>query len=208
MIGIFGGTFDPVHYGHLRPALEVLQGLSLNQVRWIPSRQPPHRDTPAVSPQHRLAMVRIAIENVDGFVLDTRELDREGPSYMVDTLRSLRSEFAADPLCLLLGMDAFAGFTQWHQWQDILALAHLVVCHRPGGADIPGACKELMQEHGCSDPAHLRNQPSGCITTYAVTQLEISATAIREMVRDGRDARFLLPDAVHAYIRQNGLYGH
>jgi nicotinate-nucleotide adenylyltransferase len=208
MIGIFGGTFDPVHFGHLRPALEVLQGLSLQQVRWIPSRQPPHRGAPDVSPEHRAAMVRLAIQGVDGFILDTRELDREGPSYMADSLRSLRKEFADDSLCLLLGMDAFAGFTRWHQWQDILGLAHMVVCHRPGDhVEIPSSCIKLMQEYGCETVEQLRSKPVGCIYTYPVTQLEISATAIRDAYRSGRDARFLLPDAVHAYIRQNGLYG-
>ena len=132
MIGILGGTFDPVHFGHLRPALEVMQATGMEQVRFLPNRIPPHRETPWLDVENRLELLKTAIADQPGFELDERELQREGHSYMVDTLESLRSDFPSHPLCLILGMDAFLGIKKWHQWQRIPELCHLVVTTRPG----------------------------------------------------------------------------
>ena len=207
MIGIFGGTFDPVHFGHLRPALEVQQALGLNQVRFIPAGQPPHRETPYASTPQRLSMLRTAIDDQPGFVVDERELRREGPSYMVDTLASLREEVGQTPLCLILGYDAFLGLPGWHQWNSLIELAHLVITHRPGWNhdELEDALQSLVKQ--CETGVErLSEQAAGGLLFVPVTQLDISATIIREQIRAGQDIRYLLPDTVYRIIREQKLY--
>lgn len=207
-IGILGGTFDPVHYGHLRPALELLEGLALGEVRLLPCGVPPHRSTPVATPSQRRAMLELALEEQTGLRLDTRELERPGPSYMVDTLSSLREELPDTPLCLLLGSDAFLGLTGWHRWQELTGLAHLVVMHRPGWtfAAADATLAQLLAGHRVDSHAALVAHPAGAILLQPVTQLDISATAIRAQIAAGRSPRYLLPDAVWGYIRAQGLY--
>ncbi|NIP73843.1 MAG: nicotinate-nucleotide adenylyltransferase [Gammaproteobacteria bacterium] len=207
MIGVFGGTFDPVHYGHLRPALELLQGLPFDEVRMIPARRPPHRKPPEAPPQLRAEMLRAAIDGVAGMRMDERELHRDGPSYMVDTLASLRVELGRAPLCLLVGMDAFVGFDQWRQWRRILELAHLVVAWRPGW-ELPrqGELARALEQTMVDEPSVLLQKDSGHILLYPVTQLDISATQIRETVAAGKSPRFLLPDSALAVVEREGLY--
>jgi len=207
MIGIFGGTFDPVHFGHLRPALEVQQALGLNEVRFIPAGQPPHRETPYASTPQRLSMLRTAIDDQPGFVVDERELRREGPSYMVDTLASLREEVGQTPLCLILGYDAFLGLPGWHQWNSLIELAHLVITHRPGWNhdELDDALQSLVKQ--CETGVErLSEQAAGGLLFVPVTQLDISATIIREQIRAGQDIRYLLPDTVYRIIREQKLY--
>lgn len=210
MMGVYGGTFDPVHLGHLRPALEVQQALSLQTVRFIPCAQPPHREMPVAAAQIRLAMVRAAIARQPGFVADERELRRSGPSYMVDTLESLAGEFAGEPLCLILGMDAFAGFDRWHQWERITQLAHVVVTRRPGSSleavEQHPALGPFVQENTAQGVRQLQAQQAGLVYFVSVTQLAISATAIREAVRAGQDIRYLVPDSVYDIITQQNVY--
>ena len=209
MIGIYGGTFDPVHFGHLRPALEVQQALGLKEVRFIPAGQPPHRDLPHATKTQRLAMLRAAIDDQPGFVVDEREVQRAGPSYMVDTLTSLRTELGTQPLCLILGYDAFLGLTSWHQWHRLLELAHLVITHRPGwnqdnlGAELQ--LQSLVQQHAMT-AVQLSQTSAGGVTFVEVTQLDISATRIREQVCAGQDIRYLLPEPVYEMIREQNLY--
>ena len=146
-IGIFGGTFDPIHYGHLRTALELQATLDLAVVHFVPCANPPHRAAPMTDGALRLKMVRAAIRDERGFVADDRELVREGPSYTIDTLASFRAEFAAQALCLMVGMDAFLGLPQWHRWRELTTLAHIVVAHRPGWqAPTSGTLGELLRE--------------------------------------------------------------
>ena len=207
MIGIYGGTFDPVHFGHLRPALEVQQALGLKEVRFIPAGQPPHRDIPQASAAQRLAMLRTAIDDQPGFTVDERELHRPGPSYMVDTLASLRSEVGTEPLCLILGYDAFLGLPGWHQWQRLNELAHLVVTQRPGWDhdDLDAELQDLVEQHAMT-AVQLAQVPAGGVTFVEVTQLDISASRIRQLLRSGQDIRYLLPEAVYAMIREQNLY--
>ncbi|TVP88515.1 MAG: nicotinate-nucleotide adenylyltransferase [Thioalkalivibrio sp.] len=206
MIGILGGTFDPVHFGHLRPALEVRESLGLSEVRFIPSHVPPHRDPPEVASHHRLAMVERAIAGVPGFVADARELSRPGPSFTVDTLGELRREIGAEcPLLLVMGMDAFIGLDSWHRWREIPRLAHVVATHRPGtepATDSP--CMALAEV--ADSVVALQSAPSGRVCFQPVTQLDISGTAIREGLRSGRSPRFLLPGSVLHYIAEHRLY--
>ena len=206
MIGILGGTFDPIHFGHLRPALEIRERLNLQELRLLPCRLPPHRAVPAADARHRLAMLELAVAGVPGFRVDRRELERPGPSYTVDTLFDLRAEIGPNrPLLLIMGMDAFAGLHTWHRWREIPGLAHVVVAHRPGSA-APGAAGYLSVAEAVVDPDALRVHAGGRVLFQPVTQLEISATAIRESLRAGLSPRFLLPDAVHSYIDRYHLY--
>jgi nicotinate-nucleotide adenylyltransferase len=208
MIGIFGGTFDPIHYAHLRTALEVQQQLDLAELRFIPAAVPPHRPQPLASPQQRLDMVRLAIQEQPGMTVDARELEREGPSYMVDTLASLRDELGEVPLVLILGMDALLGLSDWHQWTRLIELAHIVVMERPGAA-LPeqGELAELVRVHRSEKIARLAQEPAGAVWFVSVSQLDISATDIRARLAAGASPRFLLPDAVLDYILDEGLYG-
>jgi len=207
MIGVFGGTFDPVHFGHLRSALELLQGLGLDEVRMLPCRQPPHRGLPQATPAQRLQMLKAGVGDAAGLRVDDRELRREGPSYMVDTLTSLRGELGDTRLCLLLGMDALAGFTSWRDWQAILELAHLVVAHRPGwAAPEAGEIGELVRARRCDSVDVLHAEAAGRILFQPVTQLEISASDVRAHIAAGRSPRFLLPDVVLEIIEAERLY--
>lgn len=207
MIGILGGTFDPIHFGHLRTALDVMQAVGLDEVRFIPLNQAVHREQPETAATLRWRMVQAAVAGEPGFIADDRELRRTGSSYTVDTLSALRREFPHEPLCLLLGMDAFNGFAQWRQPEEILRLAHLVVMHRPGAAtpDDPGA-KEILAAHPCAGLGALEQQGAGMIHLQAVTQLEISSTRIRSLLKAGESPRYLLPDRVLDLIEQNRLY--
>ncbi|MEM6511798.1 MAG: nicotinate-nucleotide adenylyltransferase [Pseudomonadota bacterium] len=208
MMGIFGGTFDPIHYGHLRTAFEMLQALSLDQLRFIPCGDPPHRGNTFAPAEVRLDLVRAAIDGQAGFVLDDREVARDGPSYTVDTLHSLRDEYPDASLSLIIGMDAFLGLQKWHRWDEILGFAHLVVAHRPGWrAPDMGVLGKLLEDRGTHRVDDLRRATSGKIHVHAVTQLEISSTDIRELVAGGRDPRFLMPDSVRESIARSGCYG-
>jgi nicotinate-nucleotide adenylyltransferase len=206
-IGIFGGTFDPIHYGHLRSAFEMLQALDFEEVRFIPCSDPPHRGVTYASASQRYQLVAIAIGGQDGFVADDRELRRSGPSYTIDTVAALREEFPDRPLGLIIGMDAFLGLPTWHRWDEILDFAHIVVAHRPGwkAPDI-GVLGELIVEHGTHRVDELHARAHGLVHIHAVTQLEIASTEIRELVAAGRDPRFLMPDAVRDAILDMGLY--
>lgn len=206
-MGIFGGTFDPIHYGHLRTAFEMLQALSFDEVRFMPCGNPPHRSKPIANAALRLKMVQVAIEAQAGFVVDDRELLRDGPSYSVDTLSALREEFPLRPLALIIGMDAFLELPKWYRWREILQLAHIVVAHRPGWrAPDMGPLGELLTNSGTHRIRDLHQAISGRIIIHDVTQLEISSNEIRDLVAARRDPRFLMPDGVRELIDQSGCY--
>ena len=206
-IGIFGGTFDPIHYGHLRTAFEMLQALRFSEVRFIPSGDPPHRGKTFAAADVRLEMVRVAVQGQPGFTVDECELTRDGPSYTIDTLSLLREEQPDASLGLIVGMDAFLGLTSWHRWDEILDLAHIVVAHRPGwrAPDI-GELGEMITAHGTHRVDDLHGNRHGYIHIHAVTQLEIASTEIRDLIAAGRDPRFLMPDTVRDVIVDSGCY--
>jgi nicotinate-nucleotide adenylyltransferase len=206
-MGVFGGTFDPIHFGHLRTAFEMLQALRFDEVRFMPCGSPPHRDSPIADAELRLQMVKVATAGQHGFVVDDRELHRAGPSYSVDTLAALRDEFPQRPIALMIGMDAFLGLPKWYHWREILELAHVVVAHRPGWrAPDMGPLGELLAERGTHRIDDTHQAKSGHIYIHDVTQLEISSSEIRELVAAGRKPRFLTPDAVLDVIEQSGCY--
>lgn len=201
MIGILGGTFDPIHNGHLRTALDVMEGLKLDELRLIPLRDPPHREQPSSTPEQRLEMMQAAVAGVPDLRVDRRELEHSGKSYSLLTLQSLRQELGDIPICLILGQDAFQGFREWHKPDEILKLAHLVVMQRPGESR-----QNPYPERMTENPDDLRSNPGGRIYLQPVTQLQISSTKIREMLQAGRSPRYLLPEAVLAIIDRDRLY--
>ncbi|HEV2112246.1 MAG TPA: nicotinate-nucleotide adenylyltransferase [Gammaproteobacteria bacterium] len=206
-IGIFGGTFDPIHYGHLRPALEILDALSLDSMLFIPAGQPPHRRAPRAGAELRLAMVRAAVQGERRFQVDERELRRSGPSYMADTLAELKREYPDTALVLVLGTDAFLGLSGWERWREIFDHAHVTVAHRPGWwLQAEGELASLLAERYVADAAEALKRPAGGILLRPVTQLEISSTRIREEAAAGRELRYLVPDAVRDLIVNSACY--
>ena len=207
-IGIFGGTFDPIHYGHLRTALELLETLELAQVRFIPCCIPAHRGLPGVTATQRLTLVRLALHNQPKLIADDRELCRPGPSYTEDTLASLREEFGAQvPLCLIVGSDAFRELHTWKNWQHLTDLAHIVVMQRPGvSQNIVPELETFIAPRLTEQALELHCKPAGSVLFQPVTQLNISATLIRNRLAQGKSPRYLLPDAVLDYIHQQALY--
>ncbi|HSX59882.1 MAG TPA: nicotinate-nucleotide adenylyltransferase [Tahibacter sp.] len=206
-LALFGGTFDPVHYGHLRAAWEAAEQLDAD-VRLLPANVPPHRPQPVLSADQRVELLRLALAGQERLQLDTRELDRDGPSYTVDTLQELRAEIGADrPLVLLVGADAFAGLPTWNRWLRLFDLAHVGVLDRPGPArERPADLLRQIEERRCAVDGAWRDRGAGCILSLGVTGLDISATAIRAELEAGRDPRYLVPDAVREAIRERGWY--
>lgn len=205
-LAIFGGTFDPIHVGHLRAAWDAAEVLGA-RVRVMPTSVPPHRPQPQASGAQRAEMVRLALRGQDRLVLDTRELERSGTSYTIDTLRELRAEAgAAAPIFLLIGADAFDGLPTWKDWRLLFDYAHVGVLTRPGHGEHRPAELDAFAAPRIATPAAARKRCAGCVVPIAVTPLEVSATLLRELLEAGRDPRFLVPEAVGEYIRANGLY--
>jgi nicotinate-nucleotide adenylyltransferase len=192
-LAIFGGTFDPVHLGHLSVAWEASELLDA-EVRLMPASVPPHRPPPSATAQQRVAMLHAALQGQSRLTLDTRELERSGPSYTIDTLIELRAEQGGRPLVLLIGADAFAGLSSWHRWRELFEVAHIGVLSRPGvPAVLPDELLQMTVGRHVDDAVALRGVPAGKLIGLAVTPLEISATRIRELLAAGRDPRYLLP---------------
>lgn len=206
-IGVLGGTFDPVHNGHLRLAMELTTALDMAHVRLVPCARPPHRGAPTASPGQRAKWIRVAVGDEPLLRLDDRELLRDGPSYTVDTLASMREDMPNTPLCLIMGRDVFAKLPQWHEWERIFDNAHIVLIDRPD-IDVTleaAAAKALAQREPASADA-LHNNLAGHIHTHAPPPLAISASYIRELLARGESPRYLLPTAVLHDIMDAGLY--
>lgn len=205
-----GGTFDPIHYGHLRLAEEMAEAIGLARVLFIPAGQPPHRGQPRTAATDRLEMVRRAVAGNPRFAADAREVESSRPSYTVDTLTALRSELGdARPLWLLTGADALLGLPSWHEWQRLFGLANIVVATRPGTplleADaLPDTLREAVSHRLVAEAADAG--AAGSVLLRPMTPLDISATALRDTLGRGRSARYLLPDAVLGYIHEHHLY--
>ncbi|MGX5833542.1 nicotinate-nucleotide adenylyltransferase [Aeromonas piscicola] len=206
-IGLLGGTFDPIHIGHLRPAIEARDAIGLAEIRLIPNHIPPHRANPFCSSEQRLAMVKLAAAENAGFVVDERELRRDTPSWTIDTLIELRQALPDTPLCFLMGMDSLLGLPGWHRWQELLDHAHLVVNVRPGWQpEYPREVAELLARHHTMDATALHRCLAGHIWLADNQPIELSATRLRALLAAGEDPRYLLPPSVADYIRQQGLY--
>ena len=205
LIGIHGGTFDPIHFGHLRSALEVKESLGLDEVLFIPSFQPVHRDIPSVSAKQRCEMVSLAIQGQAGFKLDKTELNRAGNSFMVDTLTQLKLQHPQDILVLIMGTDAFASFSSWRQPAKILELVNIVVMNRPGDKiPMQGESFKLWQQH----QAKKLNLAKGQIVEQKISQLDISSTHIKQQIQLNKSINYLLPTTVINYIKKEKLYSY
>ncbi len=212
-IGILGGTFDPVHFGHLRLAQEVADQLRLTEVRFIPSGTPPHRAAPVATAEHRLEMVKLAVAGNALFTVDAREARNVAPGYTVDTLTALRAEVGTEQsLVLLLGADAFLDLATWSRWHQLFSLVHIAVAFRPGfpvdtwQSRMP---RPLAAEYGARlmhQPFSVHVAPTGGIVVVPIAALDISATMIREATRHGRNSRYLLPDRIYQYIEEHEIY--
>lgn len=209
MIGVFGGTFDPIHKGHLQPVEQAAQQVHLQKVHLLPCHIPPHRQTPAVSAEHRLEMVKLACQNNPLFIADDRELRRHKPSYSFDTLREFRQQYPQQSLAFIMGMDAFNHFDSWYRWQDILNLSHLIICQRPGyHIQSNPSLDALIKQHGNPNKNALHQNPCGIIHFTNVALMDISATDIRQQLYRGQFPTEMLYNNVAEYIRQQGLYSH
>lgn len=205
--GLLGGTFDPIHNGHLHIANYVMQALDLKVMQFIPNRQVPKKHKAFANEQHRIAMLRLALSNHQSFIVNDIEFSRPAPSYMFDTLTTLRSLVPTLPLCLILGADAFDGLNHWFRWQDLLDLVHLVIINRPD-YPIPSSDwqKELLAKHLTHKKEDLHAAPSGKIIMLKAQPIAISSTGIREKIKAGEDASEYMPKKVWNYIQQHKLY--
>ena len=208
-VGVFGGTFNPVHYGHLRSALELVEHLQLSQLRLMPCAVPPHRGEPECAAEHRAAMVELAVAGEPSLACDRRELMRPGKSYSVLSLEEIRGELGSGRgLCLVMGCDALLGITDWHRWQELLDLAHIVVIARPGWTfPASGEVADWLQAHRLDDRRELHRRACGGILVEELRPLAISSTEIREILAAGRSPRYLVPEPVLDYIHTHSLYG-
>ncbi|WP_444896238.1 nicotinate-nucleotide adenylyltransferase [Microbulbifer sp. SSSA005] len=211
-LALFGGTFDPIHLGHLRMALELRQVLEFDEMRLLPSHQPAHRQTPGVSSRQRSEMLALALEGCEELTLDERELHRGGATYTVDTLEELRSELGDETsISFCMGLDSLLSLHRWHRWERLLELAHLVVVTRPGwhlpnrDSEEHGPLAELLENHR-GTVADLHTRACGCLLLREQTMLPISATQIRELIKSGQSPRYLLPATVLQYIEDHRLY--
>jgi nicotinate-nucleotide adenylyltransferase len=212
-LGLFGGTFDPVHFGHLRLATELAEAFHLEKVIFIPAGLPYHRgrDAHATSEQ-RLTMLKLATQRDARFDVDDREIKRSGNTYSYDTLAEIRHERGPQtPLVFLAGTDAFAGIDTWHRWAELFDLAHFAVAVRADDAQWskrgPGTFPKEAWPRITLNPRELAAAPAGKIMTFAMTPLSISSTAIRTLAGEGASIRYLTPDPVVEYVRSHNLYG-
>lgn len=206
-VAVFGGTFDPIHFGHLRTALELKQTLALDEMRLVPCNVPAHRGKPHYDAIDRLKMVELAVASEPELICDPREIQREGVSYMVDTLESMREEMGESvALILVLGMDSFLSLPSWHQWELIPQLAHILVAARPGSSSPGhGVMERFLHAREVSDIAELKEAAYGRVLVVRTTPLDISSTRIREIIRQKRSPRYLLPESVWDYMERNIL---
>ena len=215
LVGILGGTFNPIHFGHLRMAQEIADAFELSEVRFIPAANPPHKHPPRVSATSRAEMVQLAIKDNPLFQLDTRELNRVGPSFTIDTLISLKAEVSTDKndptaLCLIMGSDAFVKFNTWHRWQEILDYCHITLVQRPFASSnqtpLADELAQLLQNHYTENISDFQSQNAGFIHMQTITSLSISSTAIRSSFESKHTPRYLMPESVISYIIANQLY--
>ena len=213
LVGIFGGTFDPIHYGHLRIAEEIVKTVGLQKLYFVPAGMPRLRHSPVASPQHRVEIVRLAIQKNPDFVLDEREINRGGVSYSIDTVREFKQEFGEEiRLCFVLGADAFINLPEWNNWKELFNLCHFIVSTRPGYTLtlikelLSKELREECSQRWVSNTESLRKDTSGLIFIASTTMLDISATSIRAHIADGRSVRHLIPSVTVNYISENKLY--
>ncbi|MEH6549489.1 MAG: nicotinate-nucleotide adenylyltransferase [Pseudomonadales bacterium] len=207
-LALFGGTFNPVHHGHLRMALEVAETIGVESMRLVPAARPPHRAQPLISVEHRLAMLRLAVKGDPMLSVDDRELARAGLSFTIDTVASVRDEVGPDvSICLCMGVDAYSELHRWHRWRELSDYVHIVIITRPGWR--LNEAPELIQwreQRQLKKSTDLSSSAAGSCLLLELTSLTISSTHIRQLVASGLSPRYLLPDPVYHYMQEHGLY--
>lgn len=206
-IGILGGTFDPIHKGHIEIAKKVYEQLDLAEIRFIPCKQPLLKNDAQASTKQRVDLLKIACEPFPEFVIDEREIKRESPSYMVETLMSLRSELPQTPLCLIMGIDAYAELPRWYQWEKIITLAHLIIINRPHYSlpDTP-ILNDFYRQHHSNKNSAIHEKIAGFILTLTLPPLPYASRDIRQQISQGKNLEEALPPGVWQYIKKHGLY--
>lgn len=206
-IGFLGGTFDPVHFGHLRPALEIQQALKLQALYLMPNYIAPHKSKSLASVEQRIEMVKLAIQETPDLQLTTQELLRSSPSYTIDTLKQLHKDNPTTPICFIMGMDSLIQFDTWYQYQDILNYCHLIISHRPGWTpQFNKTVSEIVEKNQVHNPELLHQTLSGCIYFQTTSQLAISSSQIRDLLAANQAIDFLTPASVCHYIKENHCY--
>ncbi|MDN2662398.1 nicotinate-nucleotide adenylyltransferase [Psychromonas sp. 14N.309.X.WAT.B.A12] len=206
-IGFLGGTFDPIHFGHLRPALEIQEALQLQSLYLMPNYIAPHKATSLASTEQRIEMVKLAIQDTPSLQMDTQELLRNSPSYTVETLALLRAQYPNTPICFIMGMDSLINFHTWYRYQDILQYCHLVVSHRPGWSpQFNETVSTILAKHQTQDTTDLHSSLNGCIYFQSTTQLDISSSQIRKLCANNQGIEFLTPTPVCHYIKEQNCY--
>ena len=205
---MIGGAFDPVHVGHIRIALDCLEALDLDGVNFIPANTPPHKAAAVAAPQHRLAMLELALKPYPQLAVYDVELSRGGLSYTIDTLVELRAGNPEQSLCFIMGADAFATLPTWRRWQELTDYAHLVIIDRKlqGGQSRDRRLQDLYAGHACASPLSLHTRPGGCIHKAAVSVPDISSSRARALISGKQDTENILPPGIHNYIKENNLY--
>ena len=209
MIGILGGTFNPIHNGHIYLAERLQQNLGFEAIRFMPASIPALKDSPNVSAEQRADMVKLAIADHSNFQIDTRELERTGPSYSIDSLISLRKELGNTvSICWLIGSDAFAKLNTWHRWSDLLDYCHFVVVKRPHSEDLnwDAEVELLVEAHQTIDVNALKNSASGKVLIQEIEALDISSTQIRQHIASKTDVGDVMLSSVINFIQQHQLY--
>lgn len=207
LLAILGGTFDPVHIGHVQIAKQLLRRLPCDEIRFVPCKQPVLKASSSATVEQRLTMLKLALQDHPELVIDERELHRDGPSYMIDTLRSLRDEFPDTPLALILGMDAFLELPRWHQWQSLLELSHLTVINRKD-AQLPDSepLASLIKQHQLNNLTQLPKSLAGHISFVELPLIDISSTQLRKQLSNGQDCSQYLDPSIVKYIKSEHLY--
>ncbi|MCV2402347.1 nicotinate-nucleotide adenylyltransferase [Marinomonas sp. C2222] len=207
-VAIMGGTFNPIHNGHLRTAVEVLEKFEFSSIRLLPCFQPVHKNSPSASPSQRLDMVALAANSCSKIAVDSREIERQGPSYSVDSLKEIREEVGPDePIIMVLGMDSFLSLSTWHKWQELIQYAHLLVVSRPGWEpDFISELESFYENHRAPSSDALQCAPSGLVWLETLTPLAVSSSMIRKLAFQHRSIAYLLPESVQQYIERNKLY--
>lgn len=208
MIGIFGGSFDPPHFGHIKSALALLENFEFTQIRFMPCQLSPHKENVFADAQHRWQMLNLVCSSQSKLVVDDRELIRQGPSYTIDSMVELREEIGGNQsLVLIVGIDAYLAFCKWHRYEEILSYCHIIVLHRPGYSLSKSGCeKEYYELNKTEDSKLLATQSHGKIYKSKLEKLDISSTLIRETIAQGKQPKYMLPGNVWNYVRRNKLY--